>query len=145
MIKQVLSIEQMQHLQELGMELKDTMLYWIVYKVGNEKNFVTTRENAMEVIDESCGMLPAYTLQDVLDALPDEVEIPLYPEKGKYELRIKRMVFNEDKVMYAVVYEQQDYIDWIVLYSDKVLIDAAYFMLCWTIENGYVETNKKNE
>ena len=142
MAKQVLSIGQMQHLQELGMELKDTMLYWIVFKVGNEKNFVTTRENAMEVIDESCGMLPAYTLQDVLDALPVQVEIPLHPEKGKYELRIKRMVFNEYKVMYAVVYEQQDYIDWIVLYSDKVLIDAAYELLVWCIENKFVETNK---
>lgn len=25
------------------------------------------------------------------------------------------------------------------------LIDAAYSMLCWAIENGYVETNKTNE
>ena len=58
MTKQTLSIEQMQHLKELGLEMKDTMLYWVVYKVGNEKNFVTTRENAMEVIDESCRMLP---------------------------------------------------------------------------------------
>ena len=52
------------------------------------------------------------------------------------------MVFNEYKVMYAVVYEQQDYIDWIVLYSDKVLIDAAYELLVWCIENKFVETNK---
>ncbi len=142
MTKQTLSIEQMQHLKELGLELKDTMLYWIVYKVGNEKNFVTTRENAMEVIDESCGMLPAYTLQDVLDALPLQIKTPLYPKGGKYELRIKRMVFDEGRVIYSVVYEKEAYIDWIVLYSDGVLIDAAYFMLCWAIENGYVETNK---
>lgn len=67
--KQVLSIEQMQHLQELGMELKGTMMYWVFYKAGHEIIFVTTKENAMEIIDESCGILPAYTLQDVLDAL----------------------------------------------------------------------------
>lgn len=140
MSKQCLDVHQMQHLQELGMELKDTMLYWIVYVAGHENNFVTTKENAMEVIDESCGMLPAYTLQDVLDALPVQIEIPLHPEMGKYELRIKRMVFDEGRVMYSVVYEQQDYIDWIVLYSDKVLIDAAYSLLCWAIEQGYVET-----
>lgn len=82
-MKQCLDIEQMQHLQELGMELKDTMLYWIVYKAGHENNFVTTKENAMEVIDESCGMLPAYTLQDVLYALPEEVK---YKRKGIYPL-----------------------------------------------------------
>lgn len=140
--KQVLNINQMQHLQELGMELKETMLYWVVYKAGHENNFVTTKENAMEVIDESCGMLPAYTLQDVLDALPIQIEIPLHPEWGKYELRIKRMVFNKGKVMHAVVYEESDYINWFVLQSHEELIDAAYEMLCWVIEQGYVETNK---
>lgn len=145
MAKQTLSIEQMQHLQELGLGLKGTMLYWVVYEVGHENNFVTTKENAMEVIDESCGMLPAYTLQDVLDALPLQIKTPLYPKGGKYELRIKRMVLDEGRVMYSVVYEKEDYIDWIVLYSDKVLIDAAYSLLCWAIENGYVETKKPNE
>lgn len=142
MTKQVLDIMQMQHLQELGMELKETMLYWVVYEVGHENNFVTTKENAMEVIDESCGMLPAYTLQDVLDALPLQVEIPFHPECGKYELRIKRMVFNTGKVMHAVVYEESDYLNWFVLQSNKELIDAAYEMLCWAIDNKFVETNK---
>ena len=142
MSKQTLSIEQMQHLQELGLELKETMLYWVVYEAGHENNFVTTKENAMEVIDESCGMLPAYTLQDVLDTLPIQIEIPLHPEWGKYELRIKRMVFNTGKVMHAVVYEESDYINWFVLQSHEELIDAAYEMLCWVIEQGYVETNK---
>lgn len=44
MTKQVLSIEQMRHLQELGLELKETMLYWVVYEAGHENNFVTTKE-----------------------------------------------------------------------------------------------------
>lgn len=140
--KQVLNINQMRHLQELGMELKETMLYWVVYEAGHENNFVTTKENAMGVIDESCGMLPAYTLQDVLDALPIQIEIPFHPEWGKYELRIKRMVFNTGKVMHAVVYEESNYINWFVLQSYEELIDAAYEMLCWVIEQGYVETNK---
>ena len=73
MSKQCLDVQQMQHLQELGLELKETMLYWVVYEAGHENNFVTTKENAMEVIEESCGMLPAYTLQDVLDALPKRI------------------------------------------------------------------------
>ena len=28
MIKQCLDVHQMQHLQEMGMELKETMMYW---------------------------------------------------------------------------------------------------------------------
>lgn len=129
MAKQVLSIEQMRHLQELGMELKETMLYWVVYKVGNEKNFVTTRENAMEVIDESCGMLPAYTLQDVLYALPEEVK---YKRKDYLIEMWKRD--NEWTIGY-LFFSADDTLDVLHLHDEtnKSLIDAAYEMLCWCI------------
>lgn len=130
--KQILDVHQMQHLKELGMELKDTMLYWIVYNVGNEKNFVTTRENAMEVIDESCGTLPAYTLQDVLDALPKSLEIG----KSKYEISIYMI---EGK--WAVDYYSETDADIQSLECEN-LIDAVYSRLCWAIENKFVETNK---
>ena len=135
MTKQVLDVQQMQHMQELGLELKETMLYWVVYEAGHENNFVTTKENAMEVIDESCGMLPAYTLQDVLDALPESI----LKNDIQYWLSICRVSISI----------------WMISYSDDVdlttnlhheeyesLIDAAYSMLCWAIENKFVETNK---
>ena len=129
----------MQHLQELGMELKDTMLYWIVCKVGNEKNFVTTRENAMEVIDESCGMLPAYTLQDVLDALPRFV----IDEDGlKYYLQIEMM--NTEFDDWRVSYKSTDCDESPLGYFQAFhLIDAAVRMLALCHKHGYVKTNKK--
>lgn len=138
MSKQCLDVQQMQHLQELGLELKETMLYWVVYEAGHENNFVTTKENAMEVIDESCGMLPAYTLQDVLDALPIEINTGA----RRYWLRID----FSDKCLYYY-YEDYNLIEIrkkIIDYSndDNGLIDAAYKLLTWAIENGYVETNK---
>ena len=146
MCKQCLDVQQMQHLQELGLKLKETMLYWVVYEVGHENSFVTTKENAMEVIDESCGMLPAYTLQDVLDALPSQVEflieMPSHLERNIYKLRIKKMFFDEGYVKYLVMYEKEYTLGWIALYSNEVLIDAAYDMLCWAIEYGKVATNK---
>ena len=133
MTKQTLSIEQMQHLQELGLELKETMLYWVVYEVGHENNFVTTKENAMEVIDESCGMLPAYTLQDVLDALP----VTILHDKRIYELDIN--MCNE-----RIEYVKTSVNDVLVglCFTQIPLIDAAYSMLWWAIENKFVETNK---
>ncbi len=149
MSKQCLNVQQMQHLQELGLELKETMLYWARCVDNNPraathygKWVLIKGNNAQTVGLMHWEFIPAYTLQDVLDVLPLNVEIPLHPERGKYELRIKRMVFDEGRVMYSVVYEKEDYIDWIVLYSDEVLIDAAYEMLCWAIENKFVETNK---
>ena len=131
--KQVLDVQQMQHLQELGLELKETMLYWVVYEAGHENNFVTTKENAMEVIDESCGMLPAYTLQDVLDALPKMI-YPFPVHKIGFELWI-----GSGKIFYANMFNLEDVLK--VRY-DKELIDAAYELLVWCIENKFVETNK---
>ena len=134
-MKQVLDITQMQHLQELGLKIKDSMLYWIVFKVGNEKNFVTTKEYAMEIIDESCVMLPAYTLQDVLDLLPKQIgveyiyDLCIFPESISYTQFIGGEI--NDNLFEVPINES--------------LIDAAYSMLCWCIENGYVETNKTNE
>lgn len=133
MSKQVLDVHQMQHLQELGVELKETMLYWIVFKVGDEKDFVTTRWYAMEIVDESCGMLPAYTLQDMLDALPATI----WYSRKLYVLNIdkfNRVIYYRDKT--------SDDILVFVKFMEIPLIDAAYSLLCWCIENGYVETNK---
>ena len=133
MTKQTLSIEQMQHLQELGLELKETKLYWVVYEVGHENNFVTTKENAMEVIDESCGMLPAYTLQDVLDALP----VTILHDKRIYELDIN---MGNERIEYV-----QTSVDDVLVglrFTQIPLIDAAYSMLWWAIKNKFVETNK---
>ena len=138
MTKQCLDVQQMQHLQEMGLKLKETMLYWVVYEVGHENNFVTTKENAMEVIDESCGMLPAYTLQDVLGALPKEIT---YENK-----RCWASIDLEDGFI-GYYYENYSlYYKWAyfeAVMKDESLIDAAYELLVWAIENKFVETNKK--
>lgn len=135
--KQVLDIQQMQHLQELGLELKETMLYWVVYEAGHENNFVTTKENAMEVIDESCGMLPAYTLQDALDALPIEI---------KYKDKRCWLCIELADEMIGYYYENARFEHRWVYYElvmiDESLIDSGYKLLCWAIENKFVETNK---
>ena len=136
--KQVLDVHQMQHLQELGLKLKETMLYWVVYEAGHENNFVTTKENAMEVIDESCGMLPAYTLQDVLDALPRFV---IDEEGNKYYLQIEMMNtdFDDWRVSYKSVGQDESPLGYFQAFQ---LIDAAVRMLVLCYEEGYVETNK---
>ena len=140
MTKQCLDVQQMQHLQELGLKLKETMLYWIVYGAGHENNFVTTKENAMEVIDESCGMLPAYTLQDVLDAMPASIkhkDFRYYLVYNKSEGFIGYYGIDFDgNNRYARYEELYNFVDGLSV------IDAAYEILVWCIENKFVETNK---
>lgn len=87
-MKQVLSFEQMKHLQELG-------LYHI------------------------------YTLLDILDKLPCFI--------GKEVLTIQKLADS-----YTCLYMEPYKIT-----ESKELIDAAYEMLCWCIENGYVKVGKE--
>ena len=140
MSKQCLDVQKIQHLQELGLKLKETMLYWVVYEVGNENNFVTTKENAMEVIGESCGMLPAYTLQDVLDALPIEI---------KYKDKRCWLCIELADEMIGYYYENYRFEHkWVyheVVMKHESLIDAAYMLLIWVIENGYISKLPANK
>ena len=130
--KQVLDVHQMQHLQELGMDTSNASMYWISYNgisVSIPSNFhLPTSDNDYVICD-------AYTLQDVLDALPESI----LKNDIQYWLSICRVSISI----------------WMISYSDDVdlttnlhheeyesLIDAAYSMLCWAIENKFVETNK---
>lgn len=137
--KQVLSIEQMQHLQELGLKMKETMLYWCRIHdsrpraaTNNGKWALCKGKNQPCVAIQHWEYIPAYTLQDVLDALPKSLEIG----KSKYEISIY-MIGGK----WAVDYYSETDAD-IQSEECESLIDAVYSRLCWAIENGYVETNK---
>lgn len=129
MSKQCLDVQQMQHLQELGMELKESMMTWQL-RTDGKYSLIPTIASKREVIT-----IPAYTLQDVLDALPEKIThkhkdylIEIWKRDGKWY--IGYLFFDVEDVVY-LHYE-----------ANKSLIDAAYNMLCWCIEQGYVETNK---
>lgn len=135
--KQCLDVHQMQHLQELGLKLKkDTILVWAKFMLG--KTSISDWEIAYNhsTITDNSQTIPAYTLQDVLDALPKEIRyenkrcwlsIDLADEKIEY--------YNENAIdeRHSVHFE---------FYRSNSLIDAAYSMLCWCIEQGYVKTNE---
>lgn len=133
MSKQCLDVHQMQRLQELGLELDyNTMLSWIVDERGKDKPLLCISSEAVDYVDFCHYCLPAYTLQDVLDALPKSLEIG----KSKYEISIY-MIGGE----WAVDYYSETDADIQSLECEN-LIDAVYSRLCWAIENKFVETNK---
>ena len=67
MAKQTLSIEQMQHLQELGLDTSNASMCWIKTPNGRDLTF---NDEWMNLEESNLDPVPAYTLQDVLDALP---------------------------------------------------------------------------
>ena len=128
MTKQVLDVQQMQHLQELGLELKETMMRWQMANPKGQWMLVPTSFQNKKVIG-----IPAYTLQDVLDALPEKQHIT-FKSYNEDVTELCDLALSKNTVWYDVI-----------SYSAENLIDAAYSMLCWAIENGHVETNKPED
>mgnify|MGYP001755060394 FL=1 len=131
--KQVLSVEQMEHLQELGLSTSDGSMCWC-YALSY-KNAKWELEIYEDVIDQKRDSnfwetLPTYTLQDILDKLPPVI-------KKYYWLAIR---VSAHKGMWYVEYNGRG-CTLSYFYSEN-LIDAAYEMLCWCIENGYIKTNQ---
>lgn len=138
MSKQVLSVEQMQQLQELGLELKPTMLYYFHWKL--------LPENQWDLYFPTCNIeeyntyyefIPAYTLQDILDVLP---KVVIIADDADIRNECWLEIGLDDEKHWYITYRNCN--DCTVCPCDKELIDAAYELLCWAIENGHVETNK---
>ena len=137
MTKQDLDVQQMQHLKEMGLELKPSFVHY--YKIRNIDSgnwYLTITNGDISEDNPTYRYIPAYTLQDVLDALPKMI-YPFSVHKIGFELWI-----GSGKIFYANMFNLEDVLK--VRY-DKELIDAAYELLVWCIEQGYVETNKTNE
>jgi hypothetical protein len=137
MSKQVLSIEQMQHLEELGVDTSKANFYWHRTKSLNNYNdwdewklHYGVLRLARGFTTINCQYVRTFTLQDILDLLTATVDddYRLYIDKGL--------------VLWTVGYvdavSEEIYED----FRERDLIDAAYEMLCWCIVNGYVETKK---
>ena len=70
-------------------------------------------------------------MQDILDLLPTEID----KENQNYQLEVFR---NTQR--YFVSYYWLDNL--LISLNEVEFIDAAYEMLCWVIDNGYVDTKK---
>lgn len=125
MSKQVLDREQVQHLNELGLDISNTSCY-IWEAEGNEYLYwgKCTDTNG----------IPVFTLQDILDLLP---------KSTKYgQLQIRFCKYPNGNYGNEVVYDSMAH-NGITFFCENV-IDSAYDMLCLCIKEGFVKTNKED-
>lgn len=131
--EQVLSIEQMKLLQELGLDTSDASMHWQYLPTAD-----AIINGTDEIEEELCLFVsqlnmkheyPAYTLQDILNKLPESIQV--------YDLYIFKKV-----ELWWLKYVDVTNNGTVHLEKMPRLIDAAYYMLCWVIENGHLETNK---
>lgn len=131
--KQVLSIEQMKHLQELGLDTNDASMHWQYLPTADaiiNGTDETEKEPTLFVSQPNMKHeYPAYTLQDILDKLPESIQIyDLYIFK-QASLWVFKYIDVEDETLHSETMPR--------------LIDAAYYMLCWCIEKGYIKVDKE--
>ena len=114
--EQVLSIEQMKHLQELGVDTSDASMCW----AGND---VVPNNGA--AFDLGYDGIPTYTIGDLIEKLPKQI--------GWYKLSV---CWENECVEYDnwISEEVTDYIG-DFNFENRPLIEALYDCLCWVAEN----------
>ena len=134
MKSQVLSIEQMRHLQELGVDTsKAKMCWYAIYET--EPNWYNELRIRDEVFDKNYPHIPTFTLQDILEILPKTIEnwftdAGIYKQKASFEMYIKDSNWH---ICYSLFDEE--------IYSNDCdnLLTCAYETLCWCAENNYLK------
>ena len=124
----VLSIEQMTRLKELGVEVAPKEECLIYYSVGSDDYKLMYGQSVCE--DD----IKAFGLQDVIELLPCEIQT----NDSNYYLVITKIA--KDSYISAYDIDLQDgSMNEVQFFSNDVL-DAAYNMLLWVIEKGYLKT-----
>ena len=135
--EQVLSIEQMKHLQELGVDTSDASMYWVRAKriIGKQRNNVLDNEmgkwrlslskSIVHSVDWAVESVPTYTIGDLIEKLPkSDNSGDLLIEYRNSELGYGVWDWGE---LYGINAQQN--------FKDKPLKNALYDLLCWVAEN----------
>ena len=130
--EQVLSIEQMKHLQELGVDTSDASMYWVRAKriTGKQRNDVLDNEMGKWRLSLSKSIVlpaawavesvPTYTIGDIVEKLPIEIG-----------------TLNRGIVIQRSYVGAGYFIDKLCpfSFSDLSLLESLYNLLCWVAEN----------
>ena len=119
----VLSLEQMNKLKELGVDVKPKGTCLMYTSDSSDNYYLKYGESTCD--DD----VAAYGLQDIIELLPKEIDGPyLSLELGYCSIDY-----------YYIDYDER--IPWKSIYFDiEEILDGVYNMLLWVIENGYLKT-----
>lgn len=112
----------MKHLQELGLDTSKASMCYVVDDSKAYKPILCVSGNESEYLDAISYSVPAFTLQDIIDFFPVNID--------GYVLSIGKK---------GVAYNRYEDLETKVGKGDRELIDAAYKMLCWCIENKHID------
>ena len=129
--EQVLSREQMAHLEQLGIDVTDaSMAYYDISRDGESEKWILGIANPLviEKLVVNCGIKQiahTYTIGDLIEKLPKSENIgDLLIEFCNSDLGYGDWDCSE---LYGINGQQN--------FKDKPLKDALYNLLCWVVEN----------
>ena len=128
----VLSLEQMNKLERLGVDVSNaSMCYISIYPYGDlSDGIVPVSKDFNKNIYNEFG--DVFTLQDMIELLPKSIII----NSVKHWVCVSpNCLLTEFQIMY--VDGDNSYS---VMKQNKSLLEAAYEMLLWVIEKGYLKT-----
>jgi phosphoenolpyruvate synthase/pyruvate phosphate dikinase len=121
---QVLSIEQVQELQELGFDIeKHSSMCWVAYTSDEEPY---EKEYSLSILDEFCyesaslEPIPTMTIGDIIDILPIEID--------EYVLNMNRKYVSYDSKQNSLYYG----------YRHR-FIDSLFDCLVWCIKEKHIK------
>ncbi len=159
MKNQTLSIEQMKHLKDLGVDVSKASVVllfsdeygecvgWEVENHGKDKPIYEFYDDevehwvptTMEYFDAQTGIYDhsyregcgVFTLQDMLEMMPLDVCLS-HPEETLWQC-----TYNESG--------EDNSINGYVLREAETSVESTYQMLCWLVENGHIKGGKPCE
>lgn len=120
----VLSIEQMTKLKKLGVDVEPNGLDFMYSSVVLDEYRLMYAESVCE--DD----IKAFSLQDVVELLPAEIEV----DSDYWYLTL----LKDSDTEYYTCY-QNDKFNIYIDFKRENILDAAYEMLIWVIENNYLK------
>lgn len=130
-LENVLSIEKMKHLQELGVNTGNASMTWMLYPYEEGKQLQLSLREWKTFKEpfrkEHC--IPAFTFLDILELLPKEI-------KTGTDTYWITMYFSDN--CWHICYSMSDEFDYYQEFLSCSLIDAAYEMLCWCVEERLI-------
>ena len=131
--EQVLSIEQMKHLQELGVDTSDASMCWVAdNEWESEEDWHVTIPNNFLM---PYNTIPTYTIGDLIEKLPKHIDGScLLIEFCASDLGYGDWDCGE---LYGINAQQK--------FNDKSLKEALYDLLCWVAENHKELLEVKND
>ena len=131
MENQVLSIEQMNHLQTLGVDTSKASIFWCEVKTKGCNPFLILTDRV-----ECLNLSPGFTLQDMLAIVPPFITAKgSYRDDTNYTIRMDR---DEGLYFFYFIYQKNSDYDVLVCFQDENILISAYKMICWLAENKHL-------